>query len=84
MIKYYVRTFYRLPPSKWILDDLNKMRAILDEMIAKKPPTRKLNMENTMASVSIVTIDTALLPFWKEIFSEITNWDWIDLEMTPK
>ena len=84
MIKYYVRTFYRLPPSKWILDDLNKMRAILDEMIAKKPPTRKLNMENTMASVSIVTIDTALLPFWKEIFSEFTNWDWIDLEMTPK
>jgi hypothetical protein len=84
MIKYYVRTLYRLPPSKWILDDLESVPTILEGMMAKKPAHRRMTRETLLDSVAIITIDTERLPCWKDIFKEFTDWDWIDLEASQK
>lgn len=80
MIKYYVRTLYRLPPSKWILDDLARIPSILNAILAKKPANRKISEESMLDSIAVIEFDTDKLINWKDVFREFTDWDWIDLE----
>lgn len=79
MIKYYIRTFHRLPPSKWIFDDPSEITPVLDEMISKRPCNRKARGLDLLNSVAITEFDTEKVENWRQVFIEFKDWDWIDL-----
>lgn len=84
MIKYYIRTFYKLPPSKWILDSIKDIPEIITSIIDTKPSHRKVKDEDLEHCVSCVQIDTFILPEYRQIFFERRNWSWNDLDEMDK
>lgn len=84
MIKYYLRTFYRLPPSKWILDTLDHLPEIIDSILASRPSHRKVRGIDLENCISCVRIDTNLLPEYQTVFIERRNWNWNDLDEMDK
>lgn len=84
MIKYYIRTFYKLPPSKWVLDSIEHLPEILRSMLASRPSHRKVRRNELDICVSAVRIDTEMLPEYQTIFKERRNWNWNDLDEMDK
>ncbi len=80
-IKYFVQTYYQLPNSKYLLDRLDALPIILQNMMDKKPINRVVtDFEN---SISIIKIDTEMVPNYKDIYKEMRFWHW-DTVYIPK
>ena len=84
MIKYYIRTFYKLPPSKWLLDSLDHFPEIITSILASRPPHRKVKDHELENCVSCVRIDVKTLPEYETIFKERRNWNWQDMDEMDK
>ena len=80
MIRYFFRTYYRLPPSKFLLKSPAQILPILDEILEAKPIHRKIARYEIEMSCSCITINTEELPEFRKIFIEKPYWNWADLD----
>lgn len=84
MIKYYIRTFYKLPPGKWLLDSTEHLKEILQSIMASRPSHRKVKDNELENCISCVRINTETLPEYQTIFKEKRDWSWNDLDEMDK
>ncbi len=81
MIKYFVKTYNNLPCTKWIWDNLDDLKKLLNKIIDKKPYHLSFDKNIDLdGSLEIVKIDTELLPEYNDIFKTKTNIDWKEVE----
>lgn len=77
MIKYFIQTFYRLPPSKHLLESPHQFIPILKALLKSRPkslPT--LKESDVYDSINMMKIDTQEVTNWQTVFSPKPIWDW--------
>jgi hypothetical protein len=77
--RYFVQTYYQLPPAKFVWENIYLLPFLLRKMIDAKPAKYPLtDVEN---SVLAVKIDTHIARNWKEIYKESPYWHWCEVRL---